>query len=126
MLKLVSKLKKVNYEEIDRSTLIDLMWNLENLYTFLTKGRRMFEHILTFFFSLIVISMINNMFNSYMPRLDPIVYFSVNLLFLLFGAYLLIKGIGVYLTTLRYLKILLKDIKRIKSTIEKKKNELND
>lgn len=126
MLKLVSKLKRVNYEEIESDTLIDLMWNLENLYTFLAKGRRMSEHILTYFLSIIVISVVNNMFNSYIPRLDPAIYFTVNLLFLFFGLFLLIKGVKIYLTTMRFMKVLLIDIKRIKRTIEDKKNKIND
>ncbi|MGF9891741.1 hypothetical protein ABEX78_24065 [Priestia megaterium] len=112
--------KDYDFRKVEEKELAALLYNLENLFTFIKKQSKLFAHIIAYFFVVCGLSFAAYFFTEQIEAL-PIGFIVIgNTLVLLYGMWLLFLGVKQCFVNDNYLKILMKHINDVKKVLEKK------
>jgi len=112
--------KDYDFRKVDHKELTALLYNLENLFTFIKKQSRLFAHIIAYFLVVCGLTLTAYFFTEQLGQVPIAIAVIVNLLILLYGFWLLYLGIKQCLINDNYLKVLMGHIRDVKRVLENK------
>lgn len=112
--------KDYDFRKVEEKELTALLYNLENLFTFIKKQSRLFAHIIAYFFVVCGLSFAAYFFTEQLEAIPMGFIVIGNTLVLLYGMWLLLLGVKQCFINDNYLKVLMRHIQDVKRVLEKK------
>jgi len=112
--------KDYDFRKVNEQELAALLYNLENLFSFIKKQSRLFAHIIAYFLVVCGLTLVAYFFVDQLGTLPMEILVVINLLIMLYGIWLLLLGIKQCFVNDRYLKVLMGHIQDVKRVLEKK------
>jgi hypothetical protein len=112
--------KDYDFRKVEEKELTALLYNLENLFTFIKKQSRLFAHIIAYFFVVCILTLTAYFFTEQLREIPVAIAVMVNTLILLYGIWLLLLGVKQCFVNDSYLKVLMRHIRDVKRVLEKK------
>ncbi|QJX80908.1 hypothetical protein [Priestia megaterium] len=112
--------KNYDYKKVDKNELAALLYNLENLFTFIKMQSKLFAHIIAYFLVVCILSFAAYFFTEQIEAI-PMGFIVVgNTFILLYGIWLLFLGIKQCIKNDKYLKMLMKHIQDVRRVLQNK------
>lgn len=112
--------KDYDYKKVNKKELAVLLYNLENLFTFIKKQSRLFAHIIAYFLVVCGLTLVAYFFVDELGTVPMGILIVVNLFILFYGIWLLFLGIKQCFKNDRYLKMLMKHIQDVRRVLQNK------
>ncbi|MED4284662.1 hypothetical protein P4679_22345 [Priestia megaterium] len=112
--------KDYDFRKVDKKELAALLYNLENLFTFIKKQSRLFAHIIAYFLVICGLTLVAYFFVDQLGTVPMGILVVINLLIMFYGILLLLLGIKQCFINDRYLKVLMTHIRDVRRVLEKK------
>lgn len=112
--------KDYDYRKVDKQELAALLYNLENLFTFIKQQSKLFAHIIAYFLVVCVLSLAAYFFTEQIEAIPMGFIVVVNTIILFYGIWLLFLGVKQCFINDGYLKVLMKHIQDVKRVLQNK------
>lgn len=107
---------------MERRMLIDLYKDLEDNYVYGKKSTNAFIHIMSYFLAVCLATILTIAFAEIFISFNPFFILIANLVVVLFGIFLIIRGIIIASQSRRYYATLLKNMEAIQNAIQKQEH----
>lgn len=104
---------------MEKKKLIDLYKDLEDYYVYGKKSTNAFIHIMSYFLAVCLATIISIAFVDLFESVHPFYILIANILVVLFGIFLIIRGIIIASQSRRYFAKILKNMEAIQKAIHK-------
>ncbi|MDU9693474.1 hypothetical protein O0Q50_20065 [Priestia aryabhattai] len=118
--KLLEEAEKVDFKQIDKESLVSMLYFSEEFYSSAKEFLKVFAHILTYFFVTLMFAIYCCFHASYIEKVPLIIAISVKAAIVLYAIYLVRRGIIMYRKHEVFLRVLLQYIIKAKTTLNKK------
>ncbi|MCK2000437.1 hypothetical protein MZM54_03400 [[Brevibacterium] frigoritolerans] len=120
---MLRSLKKSELESMERIKLIALYKDLEDYYVYGKKSTNVFIHIMSYFLAVSLLTIVSTAFVDVLKTFHPFYLFSANILIILFGIFLIIRGIIIVSQSRRYFATILLHMETIQNTLQQKEQQ---
>lgn len=112
--------KSYDVRKVDEQELAALLYNLENLFSFIKQQSRLFAHIIAYFLVVCGLTLLAYFFVDQLGTIPMKILVVINLFIILYGIWLLFLGIKQCFVNDKYLKILMAHIQDVKRVLQNK------
>ncbi|WP_456364113.1 hypothetical protein [Priestia aryabhattai] len=115
--------KDYDVRKVNEQELAVLLYNLENLFSFIKQQSRLFAHIIAYFLVVCALTLLAYFFVDQLGTIPMKILVVINLFIILYGIWLLFLGIKQCFINDKYLKILMTHIQNVKRVLQNKEEQ---
>ncbi|MEM4992065.1 hypothetical protein WKH56_05955 [Priestia sp. SB1] len=120
MKELLEEAEKVDFESIDKESLVAMLYYSEEFYSSGKEFLKVFTHVLTYFFTTLLFAIFCCFHAQYIEQVPLIIAISMKVGIVFYALYLVRKSIKMYREHEVYLRVLLQYIVKTKTALSKK------